>query len=34
MNRVTISDVARAAGVSKGVVSFALNGRPGVSGEN
>jgi DNA-binding LacI/PurR family transcriptional regulator len=28
---VTISDVARRAGVSKGAVSFALNGRPGVS---
>ena len=27
----TISDVARAAGVSKTAVSFALNGRPGVS---
>jgi DNA-binding LacI/PurR family transcriptional regulator len=30
---VTISDVARAAGVSKGAVSFALNGRPGLSDE-
>jgi LacI family repressor for deo operon, udp, cdd, tsx, nupC, and nupG len=30
---VTISDVARAAGVSKGAVSFALNGQPGVSDE-
>lgn len=28
--RPTISDVARHAGVSKGAVSFALNGRPGV----
>jgi len=27
----TISDVARHAGVSKGLVSFALNGRPGVA---
>jgi DNA-binding LacI/PurR family transcriptional regulator len=27
----TIADVARAAGVSKGLVSFALNGRPGVA---
>lgn len=27
----TIADVARRAGVSKGLVSFALNGRPGVS---
>ena len=26
-----IADVARRAGVSKGLVSFALNGRPGVS---
>jgi DNA-binding LacI/PurR family transcriptional regulator len=29
--RPTISDVAREAGVSKGLVSFALNDRPGVS---
>ena len=29
--RPTISDVARDAGVSKGAVSFALNGRPGVA---
>lgn len=29
--RATISDVARAAGVSKGLVSFALNDRPGVA---
>jgi DNA-binding LacI/PurR family transcriptional regulator len=31
--RPTISDVARTAGVSKGAVSFALNGRPGVAEE-
>lgn len=31
--RPTILDVARHAGVSKGLVSFALNGRPGVSDE-
>lgn len=30
---ITITDVARAAGVSKGAVSFALNGRPGVAAE-
>lgn len=31
--RPTITDVARVAGVSKGAVSFALNGRPGVATE-
>jgi DNA-binding LacI/PurR family transcriptional regulator len=31
--RATITDVARVAGVSKGLVSFALNNRPGVSPE-
>lgn len=31
MNRVTISDIAARAGISKGAVSYALNGRPGVS---
>lgn len=31
--RVTIADIARLAGVSPGAVSFALNGRPGVSEE-
>jgi DNA-binding LacI/PurR family transcriptional regulator len=31
--RPTISDVARTAGVSKGAVSFALNGRPGLAEE-
>ena len=31
--RPTIRDVARRAGVSKGAVSFALNGRPGVADE-
>ncbi|RKT79558.1 LacI family transcriptional regulator [Terracoccus luteus] len=33
IRRPTISDVARAAGVSKGAVSFAINGRDGVSAE-
>ncbi|QJU55081.1 LacI family DNA-binding transcriptional regulator [Herbiconiux sp. KACC 21604] len=32
-SKPTITDVARAAGVSKGLVSFALNDRPGVSAE-
>lgn len=31
--RPTIADVARAAGVSKGAVSFALNDRPGVASD-
>ena len=33
MKRPTIMDVARQAGVSKGTVSYALNGQPGVSEE-
>jgi LacI family transcriptional regulator, repressor for deo operon, udp, cdd, tsx, nupC, and nupG len=33
MPRPTINDVARASGVSKGAVSFALNDRPGVAPE-
>ncbi len=31
--RVTIRDIAERAGVSKGAVSYALNGRPGVSND-
>ncbi|WP_113703350.1 LacI family DNA-binding transcriptional regulator [Nonomuraea lactucae] len=31
MSRPTIADIAKRVGVSKGAVSFALNGRPGVS---
>lgn len=31
MQRITIADIARDAGVSTGAVSYALNGRPGVS---
>ena len=31
MKRPTIADIAQRAGVSKGAVSYALNGRPGVS---
>lgn len=31
MKRPTIADIARRAGVSQGAVSYALNGRPGVS---
>lgn len=33
VNRVTINEIARRSGVSKGAVSYALNGRPGVSAE-
>ncbi|MEO3863267.1 LacI family DNA-binding transcriptional regulator [Acrocarpospora sp. B8E8] len=33
MKRLTISDIAKRAGVSIGAVSFALNGRPGVSSQ-
>jgi DNA-binding LacI/PurR family transcriptional regulator len=33
LKRVTIGDIARRAGVSTGAVSFAMNGRPGVSAE-
>ena len=29
--RATIADIAERAGVSKGAVSYALNGQPGVS---
>jgi DNA-binding LacI/PurR family transcriptional regulator len=31
LKRPTIADIAEAAGVSKGAVSYALNGKPGVS---
>src|SRR6478735_2716248 len=31
--RVTIADIAQHAGVSKGAVSYALNGQPGVSAD-
>jgi len=33
IRRVTIRDIAERAGVSKGAVSYGLNGRPGVSDE-
>ncbi len=33
MKRPTIADIARRAGVTKSAVSFALNGRPGVSAD-
>jgi DNA-binding LacI/PurR family transcriptional regulator len=33
MSRVTINEIASRSGVSKGAVSYALNGRPGVSAE-
>ena len=33
MSRVTINEIARRSGVSKGAVSYALNNRPGVSAE-
>ncbi|MGH3372698.1 MAG: LacI family DNA-binding transcriptional regulator, partial [Nocardioidaceae bacterium] len=33
MSRPTINDVARAAGVSKGAVSFAFNNRPGLAAD-
>ncbi|WP_152361539.1 LacI family DNA-binding transcriptional regulator [Microlunatus speluncae] len=33
MPRITINEIARRCGVSKGAVSYALNGRPGVSAE-
>jgi DNA-binding LacI/PurR family transcriptional regulator len=33
MARITISDIARRAGVSTGAVSYALNDRPGVSAQ-
>lgn len=33
MARITINEIARRCGVSKGAVSYALNGRPGVSEE-
>lgn len=33
MSRVTINEIARRSGVSKGAVSYALNNRPGVSDE-